>query len=109
MEENILNLFVIIKDGIITGIKAISHSKDGNDDEKIVFLKNSARNDFVIAEDFQAPYDKKNKMMTYKQFSKLERQGLQYQLFENIFNHFNLPENPIICLTPVVNGEILSE
>ncbi|MCL4550970.1 MAG: hypothetical protein M1495_20655 [Bacteroidetes bacterium] len=47
--------------------------------------------------------------MSYKKFSKLESNGLQYRLFEEIFGKFNVPQNPLICVTPVVDGEIWSK
>ncbi|MCL6097310.1 MAG: hypothetical protein AB1775_02545 [Bacteroidota bacterium] len=44
--------------------------------------------------------------MSYKKFSKLESNGMQYRLFEEIFEKFNVPQNPLICVTPVVDGEV---
>lgn len=46
--------------------------------------------------------------MSYSKFAKLEKQGMQYKLFEEIFLRFNVPENPLVCVTPVVDGEILT-
>jgi hypothetical protein len=31
---------------------------------------------------------------------------MHFRLFEEIFSKFNLPEKPLICVTPVVDGEI---
>jgi hypothetical protein len=44
--------------------------------------------------------------MPYKKFSKIESQGLQYKLFEEIFEKFGVPEKPLVCVTPVVDGEV---
>jgi hypothetical protein len=46
--------------------------------------------------------------MKYSKFSKLEKRGMQFQLFEEIFSHFDVPEHPLICVTPVVDGKILN-
>jgi len=109
MKETILNIYLVINDGFITEFRAKSYKISGNDEEKISFLKAKAEYDFESAEVFDAPYDKKGEKMSYKKFYKLEKQGLQYQLFENIFDYFKLPENPLVCVTPVLDGKILSE
>ena len=72
-------------------------------------LKENARNDFESASPFDAPHNKFGRFMKYSQFSKLERQGLQFDLFEEIFQKFNAPAQPLVCVTPVVNGEIWSQ
>ena len=46
--------------------------------------------------------------MNYNRFAKLEKRGMQFQLFEEIFSNFSLPEKPLICVTPVVDGKILA-
>jgi hypothetical protein len=46
--------------------------------------------------------------MSYDKFAKLEKRGRQFELFEEIFRNFNILENPLICVTPVVDGRILS-
>jgi hypothetical protein len=62
--------------------------------------------DYETAEDFSAPIDRLGRFMKYTKFSKLESQGMHFQLFENIFSNYNVPENPLVCVTPVVDGEI---
>ncbi len=109
MKETILNIFLVINDGLISEFRAKSHSISGSDDEKILFLKSNAENDFYSAEKFDPPVDNNGSKMSYKKFYKLEKQGLQFQLFENIFDYFNAPENPLVCVTPVLDGKILSE
>jgi len=107
--EIILNIYLIINDGLIAAFKVRSYEMEGGDDNKIEFLKRHAREDFSSAYHFDAPQNKEGEFMTYKKFSKLEKQGMQYQLFEEIFQSFKLPENPLICVTPVVDGEMLSQ
>ncbi|MBI1936930.1 MAG: hypothetical protein HYS25_02290 [Ignavibacteriales bacterium] len=107
MSETILNIYLIIDKNFVTAFKAKSYQADGSDEEKIIFLKSCAVNDYQSAEIFKSPIDKKNQFMPYKRFAKLERQGMQFQLFEEIFQKFEVPENPLICVTPVVDGKIL--
>lgn len=47
--------------------------------------------------------------MLYSKFAKLELQGMQYQLFEEIFRKYEVPQNPLICVTPVVDGIVMSD
>jgi len=55
-----------------------------------------------------APTDKKGKFMSYNRFHKFEKRGMHIQLFEEIFSSFKVSEHPLICVTPVVDGEIYS-
>jgi len=86
----------------------MAYEREGGDDNKIKFLKSRAREDFATAYKFSAPTDKQGKFMNYNRFHKFEKRGMHFQLFEEIFSKFSLPENPLICVTPVVDGEILS-
>ncbi len=109
MKEIILNIYLVINDGIISELRAKSYEISGDDDEKIIFLKSRAESDFDSSEIFNAPFDKNGNKISYKKFYKLEKQGLQFRLFESIFDYFNAPENPLVCVTPVLDGKILSE
>ncbi len=68
-----------------------------------------AKEDFYSAERFDAPQNKKEQFMLYSKFAKLELQGMQYQLFEEIFRKYEVPQNPLICVTPVVDGIVMSD
>jgi len=104
--ETILNIFLIIDNDIVTAFKAKSYQMEGNDEDKIKFLKERAKEDLSTSFHFNAPQNKRGDFMSYKKFSKIESQGLQYKLFEEIFEKFRVPEKPLICVTPVVNGEV---
>lgn len=107
--ETILNIYLVIEEGYVVGFKAKSYERSGEDNNKIEFLKARAKLDFDKAENFGAPVSKKGFHMKYSKFSKLEKNGMHFKLFEDIFNKYEIPENPLICVTPVVDGEILSE
>ncbi|MDP2039344.1 MAG: hypothetical protein Q8L04_18355 [Ignavibacteria bacterium] len=109
MPETILNVYLIIESGSVTAFKAKAYEREGDDKEKIQFLKDNASTDFASAFVFDSPKNKKGEYMPYKKFSKLEKQGLQYQLFEEIFGKFRVPQNPLICVTPVVDGEVFEK
>ena len=108
MNEIILNIYLIINNGLVDEFRAVAYEKDGGDDNKINFLKGRVKEDFNKAYKFDAPTDEKGQFMSYKRFHKFEKRGMHIQLFEEIFSKFNVPEHPLICVTPVVDGEIYS-
>lgn len=109
MNEIILNIYLIINNNLVEEFRAVAYEREGGDDNKIKFLKSRAREDFESAYRFDAPRDKNGRFMNYYRFAKLEKRGMQFQLFEEIFSNFNLPERPLICVTPVLDGRILAE
>ncbi len=108
MNEVILNIYLIINEGIVVEFRAIAYEMEGGDDNKIKFLKSKAFEDFQKSYCFDAPINKRGMFMKYRKFAKLEKQGMQYQLFEDIFKNFKVPQNPLICVTPVVDGKIIA-
>jgi len=109
MEETILNIYLIINNGFVAEFRARAYKSDDGDNEKIKFLKQSARPDFKSAYHFDAPMNDKGEFMLYSKFAKLEKKGFHFQLFEEIFQKFDVPEHPLICVTPVVDGEFMGE
>jgi hypothetical protein len=108
MNEIILNIYLVINNNLVEEFRAVAYEREGGDDNKIKFLKRRAKDDFESAYRFDAPKDKHGKFMNYNRFAKLEKRGMQFQLFEEIFSKFKLPERPLICVTPVVDGKILA-
>lgn len=107
MNEVILNIYLIINNGFVVGFRAMGYEREGGDDNKIKFLKSRVSEDFNSAYKFDAPVNEKKEFMKYNKFAKLEKRGMHFQLFEEIFSHFGVPEHPLICVTPVVDGKIL--
>jgi hypothetical protein len=108
MNEIILNIYLIINNGFVISFRAMAYEREGGDDNKIKFLKSKINEDFNSSYKFEAPQNAKGEFMKYSKFSKLEKRGMQFQLFEEIFSHFDVPEHPLICVTPVVDGKILN-
>ena len=109
MPETIVNIYLVIENNLVTRFKAIAYKQEGTDEEKINFLKRSAQKDFNSAYTFDAPVDKRGKFMTYSRFAKFEKQGMHFNLFEGIFKDFQMPEKPLVCVTPIVDGEFFGE
>ncbi|MBN1301340.1 MAG: hypothetical protein JW995_08995 [Melioribacteraceae bacterium] len=107
MNEVILNIYLIIDNEKVTGFRAKAYESDDGDSQKIKFLKSRVLIDFENAYRFDAPVNPKGEFMKYRNFAKLEERGMHFQLFEEIFVKFNVPENPLICVTPVVDGKII--
>lgn len=107
ISETILNIYLVIENNFVIAFKAKAYESDEGDDAKIRFLKSRAEEDFRTSFAFDAPQNHKGEFMSYNKFAKLERSGMQYQLFEEIFSQLGVPENPLICVTPVVDGKIL--
>ena len=106
MGETILNIYLVINKNLVEEFRAVAYESDEGDQAKIKFLKSKAREDFEKAYHFDSPTDKNGKFMDYNRFHKLEKRGMHFELFEEIFTKFNVPEHPLICVTPVVDGEI---
>ena len=109
MNEIILNIYLVINNNLVEAFKVVSYEMEGSDDRKIEFLKSRAREYYEKAVVFDSPIDKEEKFMNYNKFYKLEKRGMHFQLFEEIFQKYGVPENPLVCVTPVVNGEIYSQ
>ena len=109
MNEIILNIYLIINNGIVEEFRVVSYEIEGGDDGKIEFLKSHAKEDYSKAIIFNAPSDENGKFMSYSKFHKLEKRGMHVQLFEEIFTKFEVVQNPLICVTPVVDGEVYSQ
>ena len=109
MNEIILNIYLIINNGLVEEFRVVSYEMEGGDDRKIEFLKTHAKDDYQKSVAFNAPSDENGIFMNYKKFHKLEKRGMHFQLFEDIFQKFGVAEHPLICVTPVVDGKIYSE
>lgn len=107
MFEIIANIYLVINNGFVVEFRAKSYEQEGDDESKKDFLKRCAKQDFESAYKFNAPQNKYGLFMKYRKFSKLENMGKQFELFEEIFQSFGLPEKPLICVTPVVDGKII--
>ncbi len=107
MDEVILNIYLVINGGYVDEFRATAYNVEGTDEEKIKFLKSKARGDFDSSYKFNAPINRLGKYMKYYKFAKLEKRGRQFELFEEIFTEFDVPQNPLICVTPVVDGKII--
>jgi hypothetical protein len=108
MNETILNIYLIIENGYVTEFRAYAYEINGDDEDKMNYLKERAKEDFAKAYKFSAPSDKFGRFMKYNKFAKLEDKGKHPDLYEEIFLNFDIPDRPLICVTPVVDGKMIT-
>jgi hypothetical protein len=116
MTEVIFNLYVYSNLDIISEVGVVRHIIDGNDEEKITFLKQQVDKDFAVAEKFELPDGfqiKKNglvrKGIDFTSYRDLSNQGYSLLIFQNAFQYYNSPANPLVVITPVKDGKIYIE
>jgi len=113
MKERIFNLFVYSNFDIISQVGAVCHEIEGNDEEKLSFLKSRVNIDFDTAETFPIPANisttykgLKQNSIDYNTFRDLSYKGEALMIFEDVFIKYNANKNPLVVVTPVRNGKI---
>jgi hypothetical protein len=102
MTEVIYNLFAYTNGAIITdlGIDQYKIIDQGSDSEKLKFLRERALLDHATA--YKARIVEP--ILTCAQFRAKERLGMTLAVFEELFETFNVPSNPLYALTVILNG-----
>ncbi len=118
MKEHIVNVFLFTDDGIIREIGSLWYCRDGTDEEKIAFLQ-SAVSHFKLAVREAIPKwcmmvkDGRTERgaILHESFNELLQSGMLWQLMEEtVFQHCTqAPRNPLMVITPVVDGTIRVE
>ena len=85
MNETILNIYLVINNGLVVEFRVVAYEMEGGDGRKIEFLKSKARADFDKAYKFDAPTDKKGKFMTYNRFHKFEKKECIFSFLKRFF------------------------
>ena len=100
VEETVLNIFVLIEDELVVGIRAAAHKASGTDDEKEAFLNSLEEEDFENGEDFDLP-EELEEGIPFAEWLKFEEEGLHVEMFEDIglFDHFDAPDEPLMVVT----------
>jgi hypothetical protein len=114
MKERVFNLFLFCTDDIIRQLGAICHEISGSDEEKLAFLQSRVSTDFPTAKRYPVP-DRyvlvlpgspgRPGLLRYQTFRELASVGKQIELFEEIFEDQGAPRNPMMCVTPIVDGQ----
>jgi hypothetical protein len=113
VKEKVFNLFLFIEVDIIVGLGARCHQAEGSDREKIAFLQRQVKHDLASAERFPMPKryhlvfpdGRTGTGIQYQSYQQLAMLQRHLDLFEEIFTHFGASENPLMCITPVVDSK----
>jgi hypothetical protein len=113
VKEKIFNLFLFVEEEIIVGLGARCHQGEGSDQEKVAFLQRQVKHDLTGAERFPIPEryhlvfpdGRTHTGIQYQSYQQLARLQRHLDLFEEVFAHFGASDNPLICITPVVDGK----
>lgn len=122
--EVVLNVwYVRDEEGIIYSLRAKAYVVEGSDEEKMAFLQERARLDFLIAEPFEIPkrfhltigVGRNAKKMPVAHVTMLETLDSPIALFEDaiktIENRFpvqsdlSIPQDPLFCTTPLMQNK----
>ncbi len=120
MLEKIFNLYLFVQSGstlpnIIRELGAVVHDCSGTDDAKLAFLQEHAGDDLKAARRFPLPerYTLASANaaatqtgLTYSGYDRLVQLGRYLEVFEEVLQAMDGPADPLICITPVVDGVI---
>jgi hypothetical protein len=108
MKETIHCLYLFIQNDTIFELGVATYNAEGSDENKIEFLKSRAFLDYKESKRFNIPKEylgKKNSELHYRTFIAMQRQGIHLDLFEKIFEYYDSPSNPLVNITPIVDGK----
>ncbi|WP_406698248.1 hypothetical protein V5E97_05265 [Singulisphaera sp. Ch08] len=110
--ENIFNPFLFVEGELITKLGGLCHEKGGTVREKIAFLQANLTRDLLNATEFPIPESYTlvtpsgtETGLRYEGYLKLSELGRHLKVFEEVFEHFDGSEDPLSCITPIVDGK----
>ncbi len=112
MKEPVFNLFVYIESDEIAELGIVKHLLEGTDNQKLTFLTENVPLDCRAATRFAVPSryllsyaEPEPPSLRYETFKSMMLVGQHIDLFEDAFQVLEAPQSPLVCVTPVVNGE----
>jgi len=99
VRETAYNLFIYVHGGKISQLGVVAHDLSGTDDEKLAHLTRHVESDHNTAKRY-AP----RLPTTWAQYQALSRLGRHLELFEQIFQDVGAPAEPLLAITPIVDG-----
>ena len=111
--EIILNLwYVSDEEGVIYSLRARAYLGTGSDAEKLAFLQQFAKTDYLIARSFPIPEDFRIEGLPISHKSMLELPGSSIALFAQAIQTledelpeqtpYEIPDQALICITPLL-------
>ena len=115
MKERIFNLYKFVEGGFIREIGVTVRECSGNDNSKMKQLQSKANEDVAHCLRFAVPsrfvvVDASGLMeagvLTDQTANDLALMNRELELFEELFESVGAPRDPMVCITPVVDGVI---
>jgi hypothetical protein len=98
--EKAFNLFVYTDGKFIHSLGYVCYLVDRDDSSLLELMRSSVGSDYTKAREF-----KLEASLLYEDFFSSMRLGTHLYWFEEIFQLENAPHNPLVVVTPVVNGK----
>ena len=121
--EIVLNLwYVRDEEGLIYSLRIKVYSTEGTDENKLAFLQERAKLDYLVAEPFEVPkryhirigHGVDSRKMPVAHVSMLDTLDSPIALFEDAIKSIenrlpaqtklSIPENPLVCTTPLMQN-----
>jgi hypothetical protein len=99
LKEPAYNLFLYVDKSLITALGVAVHELDGTDPEKISALQQRVSDDYKTAKRYKLA-----RRFEWGEYESLMRLGRELEAFEEIFRDCNAPLNPLVAITPIVDG-----
>jgi hypothetical protein len=113
MSETAVNLFLYVESEVIKGLGAVAHDVDGGDTEIAAILRSRVGIDASRAARYPLPVESikswlgidAGQGLPFAMWSYLARMGKALQFFDGPLQDLKAPERPLVCITPIVDGQ----
>jgi hypothetical protein len=99
VKDTVYNLFLYVDKSRIKALGVAPHVLDGTDEQKISVLQERVQQDHKTAKQFEV-----KGAFEWSAYEGLMRLGRELEIFEEIFQDCKAPPNPLVVITPVVDG-----
>ncbi len=96
MNEIILNIYLVINNGLVEEFRVVSYEMEGGDDRKIEFLKAHAKEDYPKALCLMH-LDKNEKFMSYKNFTNWKNEECIFNCLKKSFKDLVFQKIRYLC------------
>ena len=99
VRETVYNLFLYVEAQKVKELGIVAHELDGTEEEKLKILQSRVDDDCKAADRYQV-----RGAFTWAEYCAMGRLGRDLETFEQMFQDYNAPSNPLCAVTPIVDG-----